>query len=153
MARPLNCWKCRKPKSQCKCWRPTVFTEDVIQKLEEIFKIDWTVVEATSYAWVWHNSYYEQLKKNPVFKERMEKAQLYPFIKAKKKLQIQMEDKENPMIAHKATVEFLKRREKRYSDKLQSDETVTNVTLTMDDLDKMTPEEIEKLRREKLGLN
>jgi len=88
-----------------------------------------------------------------VFKERMEKAQLYPFIKAKKKLQIQMEDKENPMIAHKATIEFLKRREKRYSDKLQSDETVTNVTLTMDDLDKMTPEEIEKLRREKLGLN
>lgn len=100
--------------------RPTVFTEDVIQKLESIFRIDWTVDEACWYANISTSTYYEHLKANPKFSEKMSQAQQYPFILARKWLfkNVQKED-------IKAIESFLKRRDKRYKDKLENETTLT----------------------------
>jgi len=92
--------------------RPTVFTEDVIEKLEQIFRIDWTVSEACNYAWIDQSTYHLQMNSNHKFFNRMTQAQEYPFTLARKWLfkNVQKEDM-------RAIETFLKRRDVRYKDK------------------------------------
>ena len=105
--------KKKKPETR---WRPTKLNEEVVQKLEEIFKIDWTVDEACNYAWISRRIYYYRLEENEDFLHRMEKAQQFPFILARKVLMKWMTSK-NESISLKAWTEFLSRREPRYSNK------------------------------------
>jgi hypothetical protein len=64
--------------------RPTVFTDQVLQKLEEAFSIDATVREACAYAGISESVYYLECNRNPQFVERMERSMQFAFMLAKK---------------------------------------------------------------------
>ena len=94
MARPKNCGKCSKPKrpkgkhfkglpGYCECGRPTVFTPDVIQKLEDAFKYDFPDIESCVYANISPAAFYKYQSENPEFKERKEQIRLKPNMKAR----------------------------------------------------------------------
>lgn len=64
--------------------RPTIKTDDIVLKLEEALKSDFTISEACNYAGISRPSYYKWLQEDEVFSYRMEKAQQYLAFKAKK---------------------------------------------------------------------
>ena len=109
----------KKPNGKNDTWRPEVMTPVTIQKLEAIFKIDWTVTEACLYAGISLATYYTRCEKDVKFSERMERAKQFPYILAKKTLFKSIND-ENIMVAQKWAIEFLKRRESNYKDKIES---------------------------------
>lgn len=92
--------------------RPTKKDADTIQKLESIFKIDWTVWEACSYAWISTSIYYLREENDKSFLDKMTAAKDYPFILARKTLMKWMQDWDN-----RSAIEYLKRRDRRYKDK------------------------------------
>lgn len=55
-------------------WRPTKIDESCIKKLQEAFMADCTVEEACAYAGISPTIYYERLKKDKVFAERMDES-------------------------------------------------------------------------------
>lgn len=73
----------KKPRER-KGGRKTTVTEEAIQKLEELFRVDATVPEACQQALIGVRSYYRRLKKDAKFRQRMEAAQTFPFILMKK---------------------------------------------------------------------
>ena len=81
-----NCRKCNKPKSECKCGRPTVMTKDVLLKLEDAFRFCYTDEEACLYADISPTPFYEYQKKHPEFAERKKALRLYPNLHAKEEL-------------------------------------------------------------------
>ncbi len=83
MSRTKNCGSCRKAKSKCKCGRPSKLTEAVIQKLEQGFRNDFTVLESCIYAGIGHETFYGHLRKNKQFADRIESAQNFLFFAAK----------------------------------------------------------------------
>ena len=99
--------------------RPESITPEVVNKLKEILKNDWTVEEACLYAGISKVTYYAKLKRDEKFLNEMNQAKLYPYIKAKKTLIKSMES-ENEAVAQKGAIEFLKRRDKRYADKVEN---------------------------------
>lgn len=86
MARPKNCGRCNKPKTQCNCGRPTKMTEDVIRKLEEAYALDCTDAEATLYAGIGMSTLYSFQKKNPEFVERKEQLKQTPMLHARQSM-------------------------------------------------------------------
>ena len=86
MTRKPNCRKCLKPKSLCKCGRPTVMTKDVLSKLEDAFMFCYTDAEACLYVGISPDTLYEYQKKNPKFAERKTILRLNPNLHAKKEL-------------------------------------------------------------------
>lgn len=103
-------------KKKSKAGRPSKYCPEIVEKLKEIFKIDWTIEEACSYAWIDKVTYYSRCEKKPWFFNEMEKAKKYPLIIAKKVLIKSMWSK-NEQISLKAWIEFLSRRDSRYSNK------------------------------------
>lgn len=65
--------------------RPTVMTPEVLGKLEQAFAIDATVKEALSYADIGQDAFYDYLKKNPSFSERIEKLRDRPVLAARQR--------------------------------------------------------------------
>lgn len=63
--------------------RPTKYSDELVIKLESIFKIGGTVEEASSYAGISKETYYRWLEENPSFMTKMESAQHYADIVAK----------------------------------------------------------------------
>ena len=63
--------------------RPTIYTDELVTKLESILKIGGSVVEACSYAMISKETYYRWLEEKPDFLTKMESAQRYPDIVAK----------------------------------------------------------------------
>lgn len=63
--------------------RPTSMTPEVVLKLEQAFAIDATVEEACSYADIARNTFYEYLKKNPEFQDRIDELRQRPVLKAR----------------------------------------------------------------------
>lgn len=57
--------------------RPTVMTEDVISKLEQLFRDGSHVYEACKEVNIDPSTYYKHLKENPEFSNRMDLAQEY----------------------------------------------------------------------------
>ena len=104
----------RQPK---KTWpkQPRKFNKDVVQNLESIFKIDWSVWEACAFAGISESAYYERRAKDSKFMEKMSKAKTYTFILAKKSVAKWVGDWDV-----KASIEFLKYRDKRWSNKTQN---------------------------------
>lgn len=98
--------------------RPTKKTPEVVKKLKQIFMYDGTVEEACLYAGISKVIYYKWIKEDVNFFNEMNSARLYPYITAKKTLIKSMES-DNEAIAQKGAIEFLKRRDKRYADKLE----------------------------------
>src|SRR4051812_9405700 len=64
--------------------RPSSFTDDLVKKLEEAFMIDATITEACAFANISRQAYYDQCERDPKFLDRMERAQQFPFMMAKK---------------------------------------------------------------------
>jgi hypothetical protein len=64
--------------------RPTVMTEEVVNKLEEVFAIDGTVGEACFYANISKQTYYDWLEKNPGFSDRVAELRERPVLLARK---------------------------------------------------------------------
>jgi hypothetical protein len=101
--------------------RPTVITESVVALLEEAFRIDSTVTEACSLAGISRDAYYDRVKKDEEFSDRMSKAQGVPFLLAKKTLM-------KAIIAGdaKLAMRFLSARQRdRYYEKQQTDAHVS----------------------------
>lgn len=108
--------------------RPTKMNEEVVRKLEEIFMIDGTVSEACSQAWIGTTTYYERIEKNQEFADKMKRAQKYPFIIARKTLIRGIKEWDA-----KSAIEYLKRRDNRYSDKVQQENTNIDTTNELTD--------------------
>jgi hypothetical protein len=141
MTKPKKYWK--KENWKKATGRPTVFTEDVIEKLEQIFRIDWTVSEACNYADIDQSTYHLQMNSNPKFFKKMSQAQEYPFILARKWLfkNVQKEDM-------RAIETFLKRRDWRYKDKVEVEQdwnlNVNIKEMTNEELDEMIKKSLAK---------
>lgn len=63
--------------------RPRAINPDVVSKLEEAFKIDATVQEACFFAGISTVTYYRELKREEQFRNKIERAQNYPYMMAK----------------------------------------------------------------------
>ncbi|MCM8788060.1 MAG: hypothetical protein NC935_08445 [Candidatus Omnitrophica bacterium] len=66
-----------------KAGRPTKFSEEVVKKLESIFKIGGTVEQACAYANISKETYYNWIEENADFLTKMEAAKYYSDIAAK----------------------------------------------------------------------
>lgn len=132
-------------------WRPTSMTEDTIKELERMFEQDSTVSEACLYAGISTVTYYSKLKEDKDFSNRMRKAQSYAKIMARKTLLKSINSKDEK-VAQKWSIEFLKRRDGRYSDKLDSTvwDTLEREEIEEKKLDDLSMLELEKMRKELL---
>ena len=144
--------KLAKDKDPKKWGRPTKFTDECIRKLKEIFMNDGTVAEACLYAWVSTVQYYERLKVDEKFANEMKQAQMYAFVLAKKTLVKSMRS-ENEAISQKGAVEFLKRRDKRYADKVEGNLDIDADVRAEVDLSWKTMIELEQRRKSLLWFN
>ena len=93
--------------------RPTVMTSDVIAKLEQAFAIDATVVEACSYAEISRDAFYDYLKKEPTFSDRIEDLRNRPILKARQTIVKNLEQPEGAKwyLERKRKNEFAQRQE------------------------------------------
>ena len=62
--------------------RPSVFTPENVQKLEELLSQDVTIESACKFIGISESAYYEERDRNPEFREKMLKAQEYPMVLA-----------------------------------------------------------------------
>ena len=79
-------------KVEIKRGRPTVVTPEMLGKLEQVFAIDGTVEEACSYAEIARNTYYEYLKRNPDFQDRIDELRQRPLLKARQTIVKSLDD-------------------------------------------------------------
>ena len=66
-----------------KAGAPTVVTPEIETKLESILKIGGTIAEATSYAGIGERTYYDRVKADLVFSQKMNAAKHYADVVAK----------------------------------------------------------------------
>ena len=107
-------------------WRPCKFSRKIVKKLIDIFKIDWTIEEACSYAGISKQTFYNRLEEIDGFLDEITEAKQFKFIYAKQKLFKSMDSK-NDAVSQKWALEFLTRRHPDYKDKdKKSDVTINN---------------------------
>lgn len=75
--------KTGRKKNTSNAGRPTLYSEDLVNKLESVFKIGGTVEQAITYAGISKETYYNWVDRYPVFLTKMEQARSYPDIVAK----------------------------------------------------------------------
>jgi hypothetical protein len=63
--------------------RPTKMTPETVTKLEQAFAIDCSVEEACTYAEISRNTFYEWLKRNPEYQDRIDELRQMPLLKAR----------------------------------------------------------------------
>lgn len=115
--------------------RITDKTPEVIAKLIEIFRIDWTISEACWYANIDASTYHRWCNEDIAFKEKMSDAKEYWFIQARKTINTALNNWD-----WKLAIDVMRRRDKRYRDKLEQEQTM-NLTVKFED---MSDEELEK---------
>jgi len=94
--------------------RPTVFTKEVIRKIEEVAALDGSVAEMAYYADIHPDSIYARLKTNKAFSDRINALRERPVLKARQTAVAKMtESYSNAMdyLARKKKVEFSTRSE------------------------------------------
>lgn len=69
-----------------KAGRPTVMTPEVVAKLEQAFAIDSSVEEACSYAEISRDSFYDYIKINPTFSDRIADLRNRPVLAARQRV-------------------------------------------------------------------
>lgn len=84
--------KKKDPKDYKKNGRPTIFTQEVLQKLEQAFKIGLTDEEACAYSDIAPSSLYNYQRENPEFLEKKEKWKKNPIAKAKNTIYKNLDD-------------------------------------------------------------
>jgi hypothetical protein len=67
-----------------KSGRPTVFTEEVIRKIEEVAALDGSVKEMAAYAGIHHDSIYAKMKADKRFSDRIETLRQNPVLLARR---------------------------------------------------------------------
>lgn len=72
--------------------RPTVMTPETVGKLEAAFGLDSSVKEACSYAEIHPDTFYEYLKKNPRFSDKIEALRQKPILKARQTMVKNLDD-------------------------------------------------------------
>ncbi len=75
--------------------RPTVMTDVVIGKLEEIFALDGTVKEACFYAGINPDTYYTFVKDNPKYSDRFNALRETPFLAARRTIVNSLKNPDN----------------------------------------------------------
>ena len=86
--------------------RPSVVTPEVVTKLEQAFAIDASVEEACSYADISRKVYYEYLKRNPAFSDRIEELRQRPVLKARQTVATKLSE------SYSNAMDYLKRKRK-----------------------------------------
>ena len=115
--------------------RPTVMTPGVIVKLEYVFAIDGTVAEACSYADISPNSYYDYLKINPEFSNRIESLRQKPVLKARQTITKALNDPNHAF-------RYLERKRKKEFGPSMELETKLTISEVLDQLENgSTPQE------------
>lgn len=135
-----------KENGKADTWRPDKINDDVIAKLIQAFHVDCTMKEACAYAGIDFSTFWRRRQTDLKFRKKMEDAMLFPFYKAKSVLFNSM-DSEREDIAQRWAAEYLKRREPRYKDKVESsvdmeldanvDQKIDLKTKSMIDLEEM----------------
>lgn len=105
--------------------RPTKLTNDVVKKLEEAFKYDFTIDEACYYAGISRESYYNYCEKDKTFLTKMDAAKAFVAMAAKKNVARAITDENSIENSWKY---LQKRQPDLYSEK-QKIETNSAVTL------------------------
>ena len=75
--------------------RPTVMNEESLRKLEEVFALGGTDLEACLYADISKSTLYSYQQENPDFLERKEKLKQRPFLKARQTIVKGLDDPVN----------------------------------------------------------
>lgn len=96
MARPKNCVNCQNPKTKCVCGRPSVVTQEVINKLEQAYIMGCTDIEACLYANISRTALNNYMKKNEDFKSRREMLKKNPALKARHNIYKSLEEGDLP---------------------------------------------------------
>lgn len=84
-------------KNRAKTGRPTVITEDVLRKIEEVAALDGSVKEMAFYAGIHFDTLYAYLAQNKEFSERIDALRERPVLKAR---QTVVKSLDNPSDAH-----------------------------------------------------
>lgn len=63
--------------------RPSIYSDEIVEKLASIFRIGGTIEQAVSYAQIDKVTYYNWMEKHPNFSTKMEQARTYADIVAK----------------------------------------------------------------------
>lgn len=103
--------------------------------MASVFAIDWTLEQACNAAWISMGTYYNRRKTIDWFANWMDNAKQQPAISARKKLMEHI-NSDDPHVSLKATIEYLKRRDKDYWDKTTTN-TVTEVVLSDEERNKI----------------
>jgi hypothetical protein len=98
--------------------RPTVMTPETVAKLEQAFAIDATVEEACSYAEISRDAFYDYLKKEPTFSDRIAELRERPVLKARQTIVKSLDQPQHAQwyIARKKKKEFAERIENTGAD-------------------------------------
>ena len=93
--------------------RPSKFEPETIKKLEEAFAIDASVDEACFYADISKVTFYDWIKKNEEFSNRIEALRNRPVLKARQTIVKSLDDPEHSKwyLARKRKKEFSERQE------------------------------------------
>jgi len=110
-------------KNKTKVGRPTVMTDDVLDKLRQAFLFGATKEEACAFADIGYRTLYDYVDRNPEFSQQIEKWQQNPILKAKKTVMNSLDDP-------KVSQWYLERRAKEFKPKQD---------LTTNDKDLPTP--------------
>jgi len=103
--------------SENKVGRPTVMTEETVNKLEEIFALGGSDREACFYANISKQTLYDYQEKHPEFIDRKEALKETPILKARREVVKGLSNYQNAM-------DFLKRkRKKEFSERIENDIT------------------------------
>lgn len=97
--------------------RPTIMTEEVCRKIEEVAALDGTVEEMCYYAGISRDAYYDYIKKNLKFSDRIDALRNRPVLKARQTVIKALDD---PHHAHwylerKRKKEFAQKQEVEHS--------------------------------------
>lgn len=93
--------------------RPSVLTEEVIKKLEQVFSLGGTDLEACFYADISHQTLYNYQNAHPEFVERKNALKEQPILKARQTVVKSLDDVQNAQwyLERKAKKEFAQRTE------------------------------------------
>lgn len=115
----------KKPKKS-KVGRPTVFTEEVIRKIEEVAALDGSIREMAYYAGIHPDSIYAKMAEDKAFSDRIEALRERPILKARQSIVKALDD------PHMALKYLERKRRKEWGDNL--DLTTKGEALNVTDL-------------------
>jgi predicted DNA-binding protein YlxM (UPF0122 family) len=93
-------------KTRKRIGRPTVDTPDVRRKMEEAAALDASPEEIAFYADISRDSYYEILKRDPTFSDRIQALRQRPILKARQTINEKMAE------SYANAMDYLKRKRK-----------------------------------------